>query len=190
MESHTMLVLSRRLGQKVVIPSLGVTIHVARIQGQSARLGIEAPDDVQVFRAELLEEAPPAPRKTRALVVDDDRNERTLLAGLLSMHGCECDVAADGQDALDYLARAERLPDYVLLDNWMPRRDGKETLDAIRAEPRYEGLVVYSISATPPEEVGITRGPRGIDAWFPKPLDPRQLWAAIRTQTSGPDART
>ena len=67
------------------------------------------------------------------------------------MHGCECDVAADGQDALDYLAGAQQLPDYVLLDNWMPRRDGKQTLDAIRADPRYEGIIVYSISSTPPE---------------------------------------
>jgi carbon storage regulator CsrA len=178
-----MLILSRRPGQRIVLPSLGVTIHVARVQGQTVRLGIDAPADVDVFRAELLEEEAPVPtRKCRALVVDDDRNERTLLAGLLSMHGCECDVAADGQDALDYLARAERLPDYVLLDNWMPRRDGKQTLDAIRAEPRYRGVKVFSISSTPPEEVGIARGPAGIDAWFPKPLDPRPLWEAIRSQ--------
>lgn len=187
-----MLVLSRRVGQQIVIPTLGVTIHVTRVQGQTARLGIDAPGDVKVFRAELLEEAPPAPqaRKCRALVVDDDRNERTLLAGLLSMHGCECDVAADGQDALDFLATAKQLPDYVLLDNWMPRLDGKETLDAIRADPRYEGIIVYSISSTPPEELGICRGPGGIDAWFPKPLDPRQLWAAIRSQTCEGEGRT
>jgi carbon storage regulator CsrA len=178
-----MLVLSRRSGQQIVIPSLGVTIHLTRIQGQTARIGIDAPDDVDVLRAELLEGT--ALRKCRALVVDDDRNERTLLAGLLSMHGCECDVAADGQAALDYLASAQQLPDYVLLDNWMPRRDGPQTLEAIRAEPRYRDVKIFSISSTSPEEMGIVRGPGGIDAWFPKPLDPRELWAAIRTEVQG-----
>jgi carbon storage regulator CsrA len=178
-----MLVLSRRPGQQIVLPSLGVTIHLNRIQGQTARIGIDAPDDVEIVRAELLEDAPQ--RRCRALVVDDDRNERTLLAGLLSMHGCECDVAADGQDALDYLAAAKQLPDYVLLDNWMPRRDGPKTLEAIRAEPRYRGVKVFSISSTSPEEAGLVRGPGGIDAWFPKPLDPRELWAAIRIEVQG-----
>jgi carbon storage regulator CsrA len=181
-----MLILSRRPGQQIVIPSLGVTIHLARIQGQTARIGIDAPLDADVFRSELLEgEAPAPPRRCRALVVDDDQNERTLLAGLLSMYGCECDVAADGQDALDFLAQAKRLPDYVLLDNWMPRRDGKQTLDAIRAEPRYQDVKVFSISSTPPEEVGMARGPGGIDAWFPKPLDPRRLWEALRIRPAG-----
>src|SRR5262245_43210257 len=104
METHTMLVLSRRVGQRIVLPSLDVTITVARIQGQAVRVGIDAPHGVEIFRAELLEERPAAAaaatRKCRTLVVDDDRNERTLLAGLLSMHGCECATAADGQDAL------------------------------------------------------------------------------------------
>jgi carbon storage regulator CsrA len=177
-----MLVLSRRPGQQIVLPSLGVTIQLTRLEGNTARIGIDAPGDVEIFRAELLEAAPP--RRCRALVVDDDRNERTLLAGLLSMHGCECDVAADGQDALDYLAAATRLPDYVLLDNWMPRRDGPQTLEAIRAEPRYKCVKVFSISSTSPEEAGLLLGPGGIDAWFPKPLNPRQLWQAIRTETA------
>jgi carbon storage regulator CsrA len=134
--------------------------------------------------------ARPAPRpKVRSLVVEDDRNERELLAGLLRMNGCECETAADGLEALDYLASHER-PDVVLLDLRMPRCDGQETLARIRRDPRYAGLKVFVVSGTPPQEAGIrTSGPDGVDGWFPKPLNPRKLWDAIQDSLSAPGAK-
>jgi carbon storage regulator CsrA len=247
-----MLVLSRRPGQEIVFPALGIKLRLVRIEGNTARVAVDAPRDVAVFRAELLEglDASPAAasaetraaahdlcnrlskvtlslhlfeklwkaqrgdeatavlaevmaalqgldrdtvvrsltgRKVvvqqaacRALVVDDDRNERELLAGLLSMNGCECRTAADGDDALRCLA-AER-PDFVLLDAWMPGRDGKATLQAIRSDERLRQLKVFSISSTPPDEQGVGSGPGGFDAWFPKPLDPVKLWQTMQQQ--------
>jgi carbon storage regulator CsrA len=120
----------------------------------------------------------PAP-DCRALVVDDDANERELLAGVLRMYGCECETAADGDEALANLERRGR-PDVVLLDMWMPRLDGPRTLASIRSDPRWAGLTVFSVSSTAPEEVGLVRGPGGIDGWFPKPLKPAVLCDAIR----------
>src|SRR5262249_11857438 len=114
-------------------------------------------------------------RPCRALVVEDDANERELLAGLLNMNGCQCETAPDGQAALDYLASHEK-PDLVLMDMWMPRRNGRDAVRAIRDNPAWRGVKVFSISSTPPEEVGLERGPEGIDAWFPKPLNPKTLW--------------
>jgi carbon storage regulator CsrA len=48
-----MLVLSRRVGEKIVLPSLGVTIEVVNIKPGSARLGITAPPEVTILRAEV-----------------------------------------------------------------------------------------------------------------------------------------
>jgi carbon storage regulator CsrA len=48
-----MLILSRREAEKVLFPSLGITIEVTRIQGRTVRLGINAPDAIQIIRAEL-----------------------------------------------------------------------------------------------------------------------------------------
>jgi carbon storage regulator CsrA len=48
------LVLTRRLHEKIVLPSLGMTIQVVAIKGGTVRLGIEAPPDVRVLREELL----------------------------------------------------------------------------------------------------------------------------------------
>ena len=48
-----MLVLSRRLNEKIVLPGLGITIQVLDIRRGTVRLGIEAPPDVSVLREEL-----------------------------------------------------------------------------------------------------------------------------------------
>jgi carbon storage regulator CsrA len=50
------LVLSRRLNEKIVLPGLGVTIEVVALKGNVVRLGIEAPPDVKVLREELVGE--------------------------------------------------------------------------------------------------------------------------------------
>ena len=47
-----MLVLSRKPGEKINIGS-GITITVVEVRGNKIRLGIDAPEDVPIFRAEL-----------------------------------------------------------------------------------------------------------------------------------------
>jgi carbon storage regulator len=48
-----MLVLSRKVGEKVVIPDCGLTITVLAVQGQRVRLGITAPAETAVYREEV-----------------------------------------------------------------------------------------------------------------------------------------
>jgi carbon storage regulator CsrA len=55
-----MLVLSRRLGETIAFPGLGITVQVVAVRGGVVRLGVQAPPDVSIMRHELLE-APPAP---------------------------------------------------------------------------------------------------------------------------------
>lgn len=47
-----MLVLSRKIGEKLVIDG-GITVTVTRIAGNRVTLGIEAPEDVRIVRGEL-----------------------------------------------------------------------------------------------------------------------------------------
>jgi carbon storage regulator CsrA len=224
------LVLSRRLNEKIVIPTLGVTIEIVGLKGNTVKLGIAAPPDVTLMRHEISADIPivigPAPHdpsllrasvaglseqsgatlenlqrdklinrtfeprnnlvhttrsRLRALVVEDDQNERELLARLLRLNGCECHTAADGLIALDYLASHGK-PDLVLLDLCMPRCDGRQTVARIRGDHRYRGLKVFAVSGTRPEEAGICTGPNGVDGWFPKPLNTRIMWETIRSQ--------
>jgi carbon storage regulator len=57
------LVLSRRLGEKIVLPGLDITLQVVSVKGNAVRLGVEAPPDVKVVREELVS-PPPKPVKT------------------------------------------------------------------------------------------------------------------------------
>jgi carbon storage regulator CsrA len=239
-----MLVLSRRADQKVVFPSLGITVHLLKINGQVARIGVDAPPGVRVLRDELVDQSEPAAppsavhtlrnqlskitlglqlfrmqraarqpeqadatlaglfaqldalekgaaaqtRPLRALLVEDDGNERELLAGVLGMNGCECDTAADGHEALDYLATRAR-PDVVLLDMHMPRCDGPTALRAIRGNPKTADLKVIAVSGSSPQETGVSVSPSGVDGWFTKPLNPRSLWDAVQRCVHSPAAR-
>jgi carbon storage regulator len=48
-----MLILSRKLDEKIVLPTLKVTITVLEIRGTQVRVGIEAPDEVPIHRQEV-----------------------------------------------------------------------------------------------------------------------------------------
>src|SRR5262249_43867360 len=167
-----MLVLSRRIHEKIVIPCIGASVQVLSIRSGVVRIGIEAPPHVSVVREELLANSPPTNgggmdlakpglnlrelrhmvrnristanlglavlrrqcqaglteaaeatlqkldaefqalqeqveraveaarpqpvRPRKALVVEDDQNERELLAGLLRLAGLDVDTAGDG----------------------------------------------------------------------------------------------
>ena len=48
-----MLVLSRRPGERIVLPESGIEVTILSVQGGRVRLGITAPADVAVYREEL-----------------------------------------------------------------------------------------------------------------------------------------
>ena len=58
-----MLVLSRRLHERIQFPGLNITVQVVAIKPGVVRIGIEAPSHVKVFREEILAQ-PPAPAAT------------------------------------------------------------------------------------------------------------------------------
>jgi CheY-like chemotaxis protein len=114
----------------------------------------------------------------RALVVEDNDNERELLAGCLRAGGFDVDTAADGMQAMVRLT--EKAPDVVLLDIHMPRFDGSKTISAIRKNPDYAGLKLFAVTGSRPEETDIVVGPNGVDRWFVKPLNPNALLDALQ----------
>lgn len=47
-----MLVLRRKIGERIVVPGCGVTLTVLAVEGKSVRLGVSAPAAVAVYREE------------------------------------------------------------------------------------------------------------------------------------------
>ena len=110
-----------------------------------------------------------------ALVVDDNANERSLMTALLELSGYSVVVVEDGQAALDYLEQSFQTPDFVLLDMNMPRKNGAETIVEIRRNPEFKALKVFAVSGSDQDEMNVKVGPEGVNRWFTKPLDARQL---------------
>lgn len=67
-----MLVLTRRETERVLFPTLGISIEVMRVQGNKTRLGIDAPPDIPVLRHELTQ------RKSIELTPDDSSTRKQL----------------------------------------------------------------------------------------------------------------
>ena len=114
----------------------------------------------------------------RVLVVDDDDVIRQLITVNLELEGFEVIPAVDGQDALDKVKDAQ--PDVVTLDVMMPRVDGWEAAERLRADPETAHIKVILLSARA-QESDIQRGERiGVDAYLTKPFDPDELIDVVR----------
>src|SRR3954454_19068207 len=78
----------------------------------------------------------------RILVIDDDESIRLILAKALEQAGYKVDVAVDGREGTQQF-RTEHY-DVVIVDIWMPEKDGLETLMEIRRNT--PGAKVIAIS--------------------------------------------
>ncbi|MCP4135529.1 MAG: response regulator [bacterium] len=67
----------------------------------------------------------------KILVVDDDNAVRVLINDILNKNGFNCDCAADGFLAIDYFEKKKY--DLVLLDIFLPGKDGLDTMKEIKA---------------------------------------------------------
>ena len=100
-----MLVLSRRPGEKILFPSLGVSVEVLRSKGAVVRLGIEAPTEIPIIRGEIAENEEPtieASRSPSAVQRHDLRNQLnqlTLKLELLRMQ-LEAGMASEPDETL------------------------------------------------------------------------------------------
>lgn len=63
-------------------------------------------------------------RRRRVLVADDDEQVRTLVTRMLRLSGCEVVAVADGAEAVEAALASERPFDVVILDIFMPGRNG------------------------------------------------------------------
>lgn len=79
---------------------------------------------------------------TRVLIVDDEENQRTGLASMISSWGFTTETAADGVEALEKLSE---MPVHVLVtDLMMPRMDGFELLRRLSSQPSVPPSIVLT----------------------------------------------
>lgn len=168
--------------------SLSIALHLFKQEWDAGyRDDAEATFDKLVAHLErvcsnqaLSREGPPVrePAESTALVVEDEANEREMLAGFLRLHGYHVATAGDGLEAIDYL-ESNAQPSVILIDMRMPRCDGPSTLRRIRKNPAFDAVKIFAISGSTPEEYHLNTERDGVNGWFMKPLNPKSLVDAM-----------
>lgn len=112
------------------------------------------------------------------LIVDDERNIVISLTYLMEKSGYDVMVARDGEEALD-IARSRR-PDLILLDVMIPKVDGYNVCQEIRADPDLSGTKIIMLTAKG-RDVEMEKGlALGADVYLTKPFSNSQLAQAVR----------
>jgi DNA-binding response OmpR family regulator len=118
------------------------------------------------------------------LIADDEPNIVISLEYLLEHDGYQVQVARDGQEALDAIARQP--PDLVLLDVMLPRVSGFDVCQKIRENPAWQHVRIVILTAKG-REVEMSKGlALGAHAYITKPFSTQDLLAQIRAQLGDP----
>ena len=121
-----------------------------------------------------------SPSELTALLIEDEPNEREMLAGFLRLQGYQIATAADGVEAMEYL-ESNIKPSMILIDMQMPRCDGPTMIRMLRQNPAFDGIKIFGISGSTPEEIQFDVEDGVMSGWFMKPLNPHRLVEAMTT---------
>ena len=113
------------------------------------------------------------------LVVDDQANNRKLLADLLSIKGYEVVTASGGKEGLAKVHSVR--PDLVLLDIMMPDLSGYDVCKQIRADTSVGILPIVMVTALDPAQERIKGLEAGADDFLSKPINQPELLARVKS---------
>jgi PAS domain S-box-containing protein len=114
----------------------------------------------------------------RLLVVDDNRDAADTLAALLSVMGHDVVVAHDGHQALRMLDGLH--PNAVFLDIGMPGLSGYEVAQAVRQEPRHDGIMLVALTGWGGADDRARTAQAGFDAHLTKPATIAAIESVLR----------
>lgn len=120
------------------------------------------------------------------LLVEDDVGDAKLAQIALRDAGSQCHVrhVRDGVDAIEMLrgavAKGDKLPDLVLLDLNMPRMDGRQVLQEMRADPALRMVPVVVLTTSAVDRDVAASYSLGANSFITKPMDMDEFAAVMR----------
>ena len=112
------------------------------------------------------------------LLADDDEEDRMLACEALAESRLSNEIycVCDGEDLLDYLRREGKYappadaprPGLILLDLNMPRKDGREALKEIKADPRFRQIPIVVMTTSKADEDILQSYDCGASSYIPK----------------------
>jgi CheY-like chemotaxis protein len=100
------------------------------------------------------------------LIVEDDPILRDLYKDRLELEGYKIMTAPDGQEGLE--AVKEKIPDLILLDIMMPKMNGFDVLDRLKADDETKHIPVFMLSALVQEENVVKAKQKGATGYLIK----------------------
>ncbi|MBF0108611.1 MAG: response regulator [Magnetococcales bacterium] len=131
------------------------------------------PEEVKFIEILLVEDSPGDVELTREALADS------------KMLNC-LNVVEDGEEAMAYLrqqgryAHAKR-PDVVLLDLNLPRKDGREVLEEIKADPELKAIPVVILTTSQADEDILRTYRLHANCYITKPVDINQFFAVVKS---------
>jgi chemotaxis family two-component system response regulator Rcp1 len=125
-------------------------------------------------------------RTTEILLVDDNPADTDLTSEVLARNGCTTNIHAviDGVEAIAFLRREGKyanaiLPDFVMLDLNLPKKDGRAVLTEVKADPilRKIPVAIFSTSEAPHDIVHSYE--LGANCYVSKPGNLRDFISAV-----------
>ncbi len=153
-------------GQVVVIIDAGPLIRQAMLTGARP--------------APPMENIDLRPPKTLALVVDDSITMRKVTRRVLEGYDFEVMTARDGVEAVEQMR--ERVPDLLLLDIEMPRMDGYQVAEHVRADARLRHIPIIMITSRAGQKHRERGKQAGANAYLSKPYKESELIDEVKKQ--------
>ncbi len=121
----------------------------------------------------------------KILLVEDNELNSDMLSRRLRRRGFEVDIAEDGEQALQQVARA--LPDLILMDLSLPKMDGLECTRRLKQEDETRGIPIIALTANALAEDEQKARQAGCDDFDTKPVDFDRLIDKISRLCPGSD---
>jgi len=129
-------------------------------------------------------------RSITILLADDDADDRMMAADALEESRLANDLKCveDGEELMDYLHRRGKFagsnetprPGLILLDLNMPRKDGREALKEIKADPELRSIPVIVLTTSKAEEDIYRTYDLGVNSFITKPVNFESLVAVMK----------
>ncbi len=123
---------------------------------------------------------PKPPKPITILIADDDSDDRMMLRDAFQENRLANDLkfVEDGEALMDYLFRRGKFedpsiypsPGLILLDLNMPKKDGREALKEIKADPYLRGIPVVILTTSKAEEDIYRTYNLGVNSFITKPV--------------------
>ncbi|HVO24995.1 MAG TPA: response regulator [Candidatus Margulisiibacteriota bacterium] len=119
----------------------------------------------------------------RILIVEDDVDNRRIVAKTLTVEGYEVIEAIDGVEALSH-AQTDH-PDLILMDLALPNMDGWEATRRLKSDPRTRAIPVVALTAVAMRGDEEQARAAGCDDYIAKPARPVTIREMVRKYTGG-----